>query len=64
MERAIKMLYKSIQHLDHCVQFSPPFPFTHNLSQSLKELEKTERHQEWSNLWNRLLILEKMIHVG
>lgn len=55
-----KELSKYIQHLDHCVQFSPHFPLlTHNPPQSLKKLEKTESHQEWSNLRNTFLILEK-----
>lgn len=64
MESTIETLYKSIQHLDHCVRLSPPFPLTRNPPQSLKELEKTESHQEWSNLWNRFLLLEKKIHRG
>lgn len=42
MESTIETLYKSIQHLDHCVQLSPPFPLTHNPPQSPKELEKTK----------------------
>lgn len=42
MESAIKVLYKSIQHLGHCVRFSSSFPLAHNPPQSLKELEKTK----------------------